>query len=983
MAPESYLPRRIVVCVDGTWFDEDGREGNYSSTTWDRGPDQRRLLTVGCKGCGRGNNSNVFRLWASVKEGLVTDANGNNFDQKYFQGIGVGVKRSSEKLNAGIYGTGCGDKICEVYQYCCTQVKSPDDELWLFGFSRVAYIVQAVASLMQYGVTKEHENRWQSSSSGSERPRSIIEAIGLAKRKQSFAKYFHGGKEYRVKSEMNEAPVIKFLGLFDTVQMSLDTGDVDVSQTRSIKAIRHALALNEERRPLSPSLYDCTDTNSDNETSIVQAWFVGTHGDIGGGTEYDGLSLYPLQWMLLESKLYGLVLEHNSDGRLKGLIEDPLKLVFPPTPFSFRDPDTERASGSDQPVPWIFKYSNGLEISMQDMRPSHNHGNLQTVIRHKLQKRNKRRKGEESNKETAHRPRHFVRLNTDLWGKVANHIGLGKREVFQNDSKELKGYSKSARNCTVIHPSTYFLLETCSSLGIGKALAHLKPQLEKFRDETMEYGGNGHPWLRDYLQVKTPTLSTFRILICGNAGVGKSTLLNRVFGTDMTTESHNELGRHNIEEAFESDQHPGLLVHDSEGFQTGTDRELLAFKKFLKRRSSASDPEEQLHAIWICLESHNSRPVQHAMVVLLRAISEEAPSLPIVVVGTKADILLKINDHSTQIREQKKREFQHAFETNAETALFWDKLKTDFTFVSYNDPESTLKLIQMTMTSVIDPVISETMCAVQIQDVDAKIDQAIEKTIRLLRIAVTNVSAGWEVVIAGLIGTPTISRVLCNHIVFGCYGLPASYSLEAEAILSRIVWSNLVRYMGHAWVNICVFPLGTTLMLEAPAAARMVLKCACDLVIILDKGFRDHGGAPTMESLRRISRHYARNKVQVANRDGSLTCKSRRGLVHAEVNEIFPIHSGLALTVKVHTTKRISAIRDGCREIIYRHGFQKEKDLAASLSTLSLSSSSEAVTDDSSPGTDRSSALIPVELDEDKEDIEAYEFRNGETPPSP
>lgn len=282
------------------------------------------------------------------------------------------------------------------------------------------------------------------------------------------------------------------------------------------------------------------------------------------------------------------------------------------------------------------------------------------------------------------------------------------------------------------------------------------------------------------------------------------------------------------------------------------------------------------------------------------------------------------------------------------------------------------------MASIMDPAISETMCAVQIQDFDAKIDQAIEKTIRLLRIAVTNAAAGWEMVIAGMIGTPTISRVLCNHIVFGCYGLPVSYSFEAEGIFSKIVWSNFVRYMGHAWANICVFPLGTTLMMEAPAAARMVIKCACDLIIILDKCFRDCGKALTMQRLKQISEHYARSKIQVTNRDGRLIYKSRRRLVHLEVNKIFPIHSGLALTVKVHTTKRISAIRDGCRDIIYKYRFQKAEGLASNMSTLSFSTASEAITNDSSLASDGSSVLSYAELDEDEDDIQAYEFQHEE-----
>lgn len=274
------------------------------------------------------------------------------------------------------------------------------------------------------------------------------------------------------------------------------------------------------------------------------------------------------------------------------------------------------------------------------------------------------------------------------------------------------------------------------------------------------------------------------------------------------------------------------------------------------------------------------------------------------------------------------------------------------------------------MASIVDPAVSETMCAVQIQDFDAKIDQAIENTIRLLRIAVTNAAANAEMAIASMIGTPTISRVLCNHIVFGCYGLPPSYSFEAEGIFSKIVWSNLGRYMGHAWINVFTFPVSATLMTEAPAAARMVIKCACDLIIILDKGFRDCGKALTMQRLKQISEHYMRSKIQVTNRDGRLVYKSRRKLVHSEVNDIFPFHRGLALTVQVHTMKRISTIRDGCRSIIHKYRFQKAEELAPSIIRRSLSTDSETII-----GDDESSVLSFAELDEDKDDIQAYEFQ--------
>lgn len=71
------------------------------------------------------------------------------------------------------------------------------------------------------------------------------------------------------------------------------------------------------------------------------------------------------------------------------------------------------------------------------------------------------------------------------------------------------------------------------------------------------------------------------------------------------------------------------------------------------------------------------------MVGLLRAISEQAPWLPIIVVGTKADILLKVHDHSSEITAEKEKMFRQEFENDRETKVFWDELKTNFTFVSY------------------------------------------------------------------------------------------------------------------------------------------------------------------------------------------------------------------------------------------------------------------------------------------------------------
>lgn len=58
----AHIPRRIVCCVDGTWMEPDGMAGFLADSF-------------------RGNASNVFRIWCSVKEGVVKDADGKSWQQ--------------------------------------------------------------------------------------------------------------------------------------------------------------------------------------------------------------------------------------------------------------------------------------------------------------------------------------------------------------------------------------------------------------------------------------------------------------------------------------------------------------------------------------------------------------------------------------------------------------------------------------------------------------------------------------------------------------------------------------------------------------------------------------------------------------------------------------------------------------------------------------------------------------------------------------
>lgn len=159
------------------------------------------------------------------------------------------------------------------------------------------------------------------------------------------------------------APAIRFIGAFDTVKA--DDPSFDTSLNDSIQHLRHAVALHEDRRDFVPACIfpdqEMMCKMNGKDRSFIQAWFAGTHDDIvGGSADHAGLSLYPLQWILLECKGLGLVLEFHGNAQYAPAIDDPLTLVFPSS--------IEQGKGVD---PWDCTSENGIRTAMQDLRKVH------------------------------------------------------------------------------------------------------------------------------------------------------------------------------------------------------------------------------------------------------------------------------------------------------------------------------------------------------------------------------------------------------------------------------------------------------------------------------------------------------------------------------------------------------------------------------------------------------------------------------------
>lgn len=116
-------PTRLIICVDGS---------QYS-------PSSGAIET------------NIHRIYASIQVGKVSDSScGGVFKQevKYVPGIGSADDIfSKDRIQANVLGQGALKQIQDVYE-SCSQLTGEQDEVWLFGFSRGAFVVRAVAGLL-------------------------------------------------------------------------------------------------------------------------------------------------------------------------------------------------------------------------------------------------------------------------------------------------------------------------------------------------------------------------------------------------------------------------------------------------------------------------------------------------------------------------------------------------------------------------------------------------------------------------------------------------------------------------------------------------------------------------------------------------------------------------------------------------------------------------------------------------------------------
>ena len=253
--------KRLIVCCDGSW-----NTPEMESPT------------------------NVVRLASALRNRTA-----DGVPQIVYYDEGVGTHGPIDKIFAGAMGAGLDFNVREAYRFLAGNYEA-GDEIYLFGFSRGAYTVRSLAGM--------------------------IGLAGLLGRRQ-ITEVAEAYELYRREKHRNAAPAVAFrskhgtrvppitlLGCWDTVGalgipdklpgVGLDERFnkryrwVDTKLGAHVEHALHALAIDERRVEFEPTLMESVT----DEQSLLQVWFPGDHGSVGGGQRHkEPLARIALEWM--------------------------------------------------------------------------------------------------------------------------------------------------------------------------------------------------------------------------------------------------------------------------------------------------------------------------------------------------------------------------------------------------------------------------------------------------------------------------------------------------------------------------------------------------------------------------------------------------------------------------------------------------------------------------------------------------------------
>lgn len=261
------MGRKLIVLLDGAWNNQEDR-------------------------------TNVTRM----KESIVSTGE-NDPLQPFFYHPGVG-QHWYDRMTGGAFGRGLSRNIQEGYQWLAQRMRA-DDELFVFGFSRGAYTACSLVGLIRKcGLLRTADDAM------------VRQAYDLY-RDKTVAPDDPTAVAFR--SSFAHEPRVRFIGVWDTVgSLGIPLSYVpfgkdyyswhDTELSKIVDYADNAIAVDEHRKDFQVAVW--TKTKEKNE-DIEQRWFVGAHGNVGGGYHRSPPDLLPditLRWMQDKAAAVGLAL---------------------------------------------------------------------------------------------------------------------------------------------------------------------------------------------------------------------------------------------------------------------------------------------------------------------------------------------------------------------------------------------------------------------------------------------------------------------------------------------------------------------------------------------------------------------------------------------------------------------------------------------------------------------------------------------------
>ena len=126
------------------------------------------------------------------------------------------------------------------------------------------------------------------------------------------------------------------------------------------------------------------------------------------------------------------------------------------------------------------------------------------------------------------------------------------------------------------------------------------------------------------------------ILVLGKTGVGKSTLINAVFGEDLAKTGTGKPCTENIKEYFKED-FPIHLI-DTRGLELGGyDNILNDLMQEISSRKKSPDSTNYIHIAWYCI-NYTSKRIENEELKIIEKLSSEIPVIVVLTQSINSDL---------------------------------------------------------------------------------------------------------------------------------------------------------------------------------------------------------------------------------------------------------------------------------------------------------------------------------------------------------